>query len=44
MTDMMGRPVKEGVNGKLASTVEVNWNKTTQFNNPAQCMFHYASA
>lgn len=44
MTDMMGRPNKEGVSGKLSSTVEVNWNKTTQFNNPAQCFYHYASA
>lgn len=44
MTDMMGRPNKEGVSGKLSSTVEVNWNKTTQLNNPAQCFYHYASA
>lgn len=44
MTDMMGRPNKEGVSGQLSSRVEVNWNKTTQFNNPAQCFYHYASA
>lgn len=44
MTDMQGNPVKKGVNGSLSSRVEVNWNKTTQLSNPAQAMYHYASA
>jgi len=44
MTDVKGRPVKKGNNGKLAASIEMSLNKTTQLMNPAGCMYTYPSA
>jgi hypothetical protein len=44
MTDIKGNPVKKGSNGKLAASIEMSLNKTSQLMNPSGGLYHYPTA